>query len=198
MRSLTVAALVEIGVPASPRAVAEYAAVRFGKNIDYRALSSLRRDEQRAWSSPKPARAVYVVPALEGTRFFAFRGKVALSDWPLGSRLIGPWSERVDHLVATRNLARQLDWVREADPRVGEALSQLVATYAATVPGALGTTGAVDPGRVKRAVEAELGAIGPHDEEWRAATAERASQVLTEKEQLWGTCAPGLMNHRSA
>jgi hypothetical protein len=47
-------------------------------------------------------------------------------------------------------------------------------------------------------VEAELRAIGPRDEEWRAAAAERAAQVLTEKEQFWGTRAPGLMNDRSA
>jgi hypothetical protein len=197
-RSLTITSLVEIGVPASPRGVAEYAVVRFGKIIDHRALASLRRDELRAWSSPKSTRAVYVVPALEGTRFFPSRGKVALSDWTLGRRLIGPWSERVDHLVATRNLARQVGWLYGADRRAGEALSRLVAAYASTVAGALDASGKVDPGQVERAVEAELRVIGPRDEEWRAEAAERAAKVLKEDEQLWGTRAPGLMTDTSA
>jgi hypothetical protein len=198
MRALIIASLVEIGVPASPRAVAEYVSVRFAKTIDHRAFASLRRDEQRAWASRKFARAVYVVPALEGTRFFAYRGKVALSDWALGQRLIGPWSERVDHLVATRNLARQLAWLNGTDPRTGQALSWLVTSYASTVPGALSAASDVDPLQVARAADAELGALGSRDEEWRAEAAERAGRVLDENEQLWGARAPGLMTDTRA
>lgn len=197
-RSLTIASLVEIGVPVSPRAVAEYALVRFGKLIAHRALASMRRDEQRAWTSPKSARAVYVVPALEGTRFFPFRGKVALSNWAIGRRLIGPWSDRVDHLIATKNLARQLVWLKGADPVVGEAVSRLVGAYASTVPGALTAAGEVYPELVQRAVDTELDAIRPHDEKWRAEAGEHAIEVLNENEQLWGTRAPGLVTDTSA
>jgi hypothetical protein len=197
-RSLTIASLVEIGVPVSPRAVAEYALVRFGKRIDHRALASMRRDEQRAWTSPKSTRAVYVVPALEGTRFFPFRGKAALSNWAIARRLIGPWSDRVDHLIATKNLARQLVWLKGADPAVGGALSRLVGAYASTVPGALSGTGEVDPEVVQRAVDTELEAIRPHDEKWRAEAAQHAAEVLNENEQLWGTQGPGLVTDTGA
>jgi hypothetical protein len=197
-RSLTIASLVEIGVPVSPRAVAEYAFVRFGKPIDHRALASMRRDEQRAWTSPKSTRAVYVVPALEGTRFFPFRGKVALSNWALRRRLIGPWSDRLDHLVATKNMARQLVWLKGADPAAGEALGRLVGAYASSVPGALPVADAVDPESVQHAVDMELEAIRLNDEKWRAEAAEHAAEVLNENEQLWGIRAPGLVTDTSA
>jgi len=192
-RSLAIASLVELGVPASPRAVAEYTLARFGKTIDHRALASLRRDEMRAWASPKSARAVYLVPALEGTRFFPFRGKVALSNWAIARRLIGPWSDRVDHLVATKNLARQLEWLKNADPVVAEAVSRLVAAYASTVPGAVSSDEKVDAKLIQRAIDAELRAIMPQDEEWRAEAAEHAAKALNHEQQLWGLRAPTLV-----
>jgi hypothetical protein len=197
-RGLTISSLVEIGVPASPRAVAEYASLRFGKTIDPRALASLRRDELRAWSSPNSARAIYVVPALEGMRFFPVRGKVALSDWHLRRRIMGPWSERVDHLTATRNLARQLAWLSASDPQAGERLIRLVASYASTVPGAIVHDGNVDPRRIEQAVGAELAVIGPKDEEWRGEAAERAAHTLGDAEKLWGSRPPGLATGASA
>jgi hypothetical protein len=199
VRGITIASLAEIGVPASPREVAEYAGARFATGIDHRALASLRRDEQRAWSSPRTARAVYVVPALEGRRFLPCRGKLALSDWPLGRRLIGPWSERADYLAATENLARQLAWLRNADPEAGGRLASLVKAYAATVPGALSAPGgAVDPAHVEAAVAGELAVLGPKDEAWRAEAAQRAEESLSEAEKLWGAKPPDLYSEASA
>jgi hypothetical protein len=198
VRALTISSLAEIGVPASPREVAEYAGARFATALDHRALASLRRDEHRAWSSPRTVRAVYVVPALEGRRFLACRGKVALSDWPIGKRLVGPWSERADHLVATRNLARQLAWLQMADPEAGTRLSNLVKAYAATVPGALAGPGAVDPAQVEAAVGKELAVLGPKDDAWRAEAAERAEEALSEAEKLWGAKPPNLYSGASA
>jgi hypothetical protein len=199
VRGITIASLAEIGVPASPRDVAEYAGARFATGLDHRALASLRRDEQRAWSSPRTARAVYVVPALEGRRFLSCRGKIALSDWPLGRRLIGPWSERADHLAATRNLVRQLAWLRDADPEAGARLASLVKAYAVTVPGALAASGgAIDPVHVEAAVAAELAFLSPKDEAWRAEAAQRAEESLSEAEKLWGAKPPDLYSEASA
>ncbi len=195
-RSLIIASLTEIGVPASPRAISEYALARFGKRIDPRGVASLRRDELRAWSSPKSARALYVVPALEGTRFLPFRGKVAISNWDLARRLIGPWSERVDHLTGTTNLARQLAWLQKAGPGVSESLLDLVASYASTITGAIAADGGLDPDQVQRAAAAELAEIGPRDKTWRSEAAERALNVLKETERLWGTQVPGLISDR--
>jgi hypothetical protein len=185
-RSVTVSALSELGVPMSPRAVAEYSWARFGTEIDHRALASLRRDEWRGWSSPRSTRAVYVVPALEGRRFLAVRGKVALSEWPLERRLIGPWSERVDHLAATIQLARHLKWLFDFEPNAAERLKELVMLYAATVPGAHNQAGLLDPLKIRDAAEAELSALGPKDKEWRADAADRARQILDEDQQVWG------------
>lgn len=189
---MTIAALNELGVPSAPREVADYAFARFAVSLDFGALASLRRDERRAWRSPRSQRPVYVVPALEGRRFLPARGKVALSNWPLERRLLGPWSERADFLRATANLARQLAWLRGVDPAAAERMSGLVARYAASVPGALGD-GELDPTRIEQAASKELDAFGAEDDEWRAAAAERAHKQLNDEERLWGAPPPTLL-----
>jgi hypothetical protein len=188
-RELTIAALNELGAPSAPRAVAEYIAARFGAQIDPRALAALRRDELRSWSSPRTQRPVYIVPALEGHRFLPLRGKLALSAWPLEARLIGPWSERVDHLRATINVARQARWVSEAQPDRSARILDLLARYAQTV-------GALDPGQpasVEDSATAELDAVGDGDREWRREAAQRAKAVLGERALLWGAEPPAVL-----
>jgi hypothetical protein len=189
IRDVTIAALNELGVPSAPKALSDYAQIRFDSFLNYRALASLRRDEQRTWSSPRSQRPVYVVPALEGRRFLAVRGKLALSSWPVGRRLIGPWSERVDHLRATVNLAAQHDWLAANEPERAERLAGLLARFAATIPGASSADERFDPERVRRAAEAELEQLAPEDEEWREEAASRAA-VLAEEEQLFGARPP--------
>jgi hypothetical protein len=193
VRAVIVAALSEISVPVSPRAISDYARARFGTEIDHRSLPSLRRDEWRTWSSPRSNRVVYVVPALEGQKFLPVRGKLTLSDWPLERRLIGPWSERVDHLIATLQIARQLAWVERSQPSVSESLRDLVAVFAATVSGAIPDPRTLDPKKVEEAVQAELGVIGPRDQEWRAETARRARSFLNEEQLLWGAAPPQII-----
>lgn len=189
-RQVTIASLNEIGVPTSPRTIADYASARFGSSIDYHLLAALRRDERRAWTSPRSHRPVYVVPALEGRRFLPMRGKFALSEWSLERRLIGPWSERVDHLTATVNLARQVAWMREAKPVEAERLERLVSAYAGAVP----NREHLDPSKIERAALAELDALEPEDKEWRQEAAARAQRQLSEEQQLWGAAPPALVS----
>jgi hypothetical protein len=190
IRDMTIAALNELDVPSAPKALSDYARIRFDSFLNYRALTSLRRDEQRAWDSPRSHRPVYVVPALEGRRFLAVRGKLALSSWPLGRRLIGPWSERVDHLRATLNLASQYEWLAEDDPEHAARLSALLERYAGTIPGALGSGETeTDIRRIRRAAETELAQLEPQDQGWRAEAAVRAEK-LPEVEQLFGARPP--------
>lgn len=184
-RQTVSAALAEIGVPARARLVADYAEARFGEQIESRALSALRRDERRAWGSSS-SRPTYVVPALEGRFFQPIRGLLALSDWPIEQRLVGPWSERTDHLVATAQLARQLAWLNERDRDVAERLAPVVASMARSIPGALDGR-EVDTARVEAAAEAERAELAARDEPWRAEAAARARQQLSQEEQLWGT-----------
>lgn len=197
-RQAAVASLNEIGVPSSPRAITEYARARFGAALDPRVLASLRRDERRAWESPRSHRPVYVVPALEGRRFLATRGKFALSDWPLPRRVIGPWSERVDHLTATVNLAEQLKWLSKARPTEAERVADVLALYAASIPGALNGSGSSDPAVVQKAARAELDALAPEDVRWREEAAARAREILDDEAQLWGAQPPRLVRDGAA
>jgi len=183
-RQAVAGALAEIGVSCRARVVADYAEARFGQRVEARALSALRRDEKRAWTK-NSARPTYIAPALEGRYFQPVRGLLTLSDWPLERRLLGPWSERADHLAATAQLARQLAWLSERDPTVAPRLAPVVAGMAASIPGAL-EGGDVDTARVELAAEAELRPLAVRDEPWRHEAATRARQQLRTEEQLWG------------
>lgn len=184
-RQTITAALSEIGVPAKARLVADYAEARFGERIDTRGFSALRRDERRAWASSSP-RPTYIVPALEGRFLQPIRGLLALSDWPIERRLMGPWSERADHLAATAQMARHLAWLSERDADVAERLAALVAGLARSIPGALEGS-EVDTARVEAAAEAELAELDALDKPWRSEAAARARKQLSREEQLWGS-----------
>jgi hypothetical protein len=194
IRDMTIAALNELEVPSAPKALSDYGRIRFDSFLNYRALTSLRRDEQRAWKSPRSHRPVYVVPALEGRRFLAVRGKLALSSWPLARRLIGPWSERVDHLRSTLNLASQYEWLAEQDPERAARFSALLGHYGETIPGAR-AAGETEPDidRIRRATEVELAQLEPQDQDWRAEAAARAER-LGEEEQLFGARPPAALS----
>ena len=183
-RQSVTAALAEIGVPSRARLIADYAEARFGDPIDPKAFAALRRDERRAWMKRSP-RPTFVVPALEGRFFQPIRGLLALSDWPIERRLIGPWSERADHLAATQQLARQLAWLSERDPDGAQRLAPVVASMARSVPGAL-EAGTVDTARVDDAAGSELRVLAERDDPWRREAAARARQQLDEEQQLWG------------
>jgi hypothetical protein len=183
-RQVVTGALAEIGVPSRARVLADYAEARFGERVEPRALAALRRDERRAWAKSS-ARPTYIVPALEGRFFQPVRGLLTLSDWPLERRLLGPWSERSDHLAATAQLARQLAWLSDRDPGVAGRLASVVAGMARSIPGALDGQD-LDTARVESAAEAELAPLAVRDEPWRKEAAARARAQLTEEQQLWG------------
>jgi len=184
-RQVVAGALAEIGVPCRVKLLADYAEARSGERVEPRALAALRRDERRAWGKSS-ARPVYIVPALEGRFFQPVRGLLTLSDWPLERRVIGPWSERADHLAATAQLARQLAWLSGRDSAVAERLAPVVAGMAQSIPGALDGR-QVDTARVEYAAKAERAALAARDEPWRREAAARARAQLTEEQQLWGT-----------
>jgi hypothetical protein len=184
-RQVVAGALAEIGVACRARVVTDYAEARFGQRVEPRTLAALRRDERRAWEKSS-ARPTYVVPALEGRYFQPVRGLLTLSDWPLERRLLGPWSERADHLAATAQLARQLAWLSERDTAVAERLAPVVAEMAASIPGALEGPG-LDTARVESAALAELGPLAERDEPWRREAAARARSQLPREQQLWGS-----------
>ena len=184
-RQVVAGALAEIGVACRARVVTDYAEARFGQRVEPRTLAALRRDERRAWEKSS-ARPNYVVPALEGRYFQPVRGLLTLSDWPLERRLLGPWSERADHLAATAQLARQLAWLSERDTAVAERLAPVVAEMAASIPGAIDGPG-LDTARVESAAQAELAPLTDRDEPWRRDAAARARTQLPRDQQVWGS-----------
>jgi hypothetical protein len=183
-RQAVTEALGEIGVPCRARILADYVEARFGERIDSRAFAALRRDEKVAWGKSRP-RPVFIVPALEGRFFQPVRGLLSLSDWPLERRIMGPWSERADHLAATAQLAKQLAWLSTRDSAVAERLAPVVAGMARSIPGAVGGQ-EVDTARVESAAEAEHAPLAERDEPWRREAAARAREQLTQEQQLWG------------
>jgi hypothetical protein len=185
-RQVVAGALAEIGVACRAKIVTDYAEARFGQRVEPRTLAALRRDERRAWDKSS-ARPTYIVPALEGRYFQPVRGLLTLSDWPLERRLLGPWSERADHLAATAQLARQLAWLSERDTTVAERLAPVVAGMASSIPGAIGGDGpGLDTARVEAAAEAERQPLAERDEPWRKDAAARARNQLPREQQLWG------------
>jgi hypothetical protein len=119
-----------------------------------------------------------------------------LSDWTLERRVIGPWSERADHLTATLHLAKQLEWVSDVDTAAAERLRGLVKVYAATVPGAQRDPAVVDTEQIQNAANAELAVIGERDAQWRAEAEQRAS-FLTDEQRLWGASPPRIVHRRA-
>jgi hypothetical protein len=184
VRQAVISALAEIGVPCRAKLVAEYVEARFGQTVEPRAFAGLRRDERRTWSSTS-ARPAYIVPALEGRFYQPIRGLLALSDWLLERRLVGPWSERADHLAATTQLARQLAWLNGRDAEAAKRLAPVVASMARSIPGAVDGR-EVDTARVEAAAEAEREVLAERDRAWRSDAASRARVQLSEEQQLWG------------
>jgi hypothetical protein len=177
-RTLIVGALEELGAPTRMKLLTEYIAVRFEATVDSRAISDMRRGEERRWDRHQGAGSPHVAPALEAVWFQPITKTLTLVEWPLARRIIGPWSERTDHLEVTRRLAELVAGQRN------RALEALVTKLARTIPEAL--DGPFDPVRVAKAAEAELCSIGGRDRSWRAQAAQKAAGTLTPTEQRWG------------
>ncbi len=192
LREVTIGALDAHEVPTAPKDVAEVAFARFNKRIEPRRLAGLRRDERRAWSNPRTSRPTYIVPALDAVYLAPHRGLLTLSTWDLRRRIITPLSPRVDHLNATRNLARLLEWLAGADESAGRHLERVVRRRAASIPGALTPGKGLEIAQVVGAAEAELRLLEPDDANARDGAAERALSQLDDETRVWGSPFPGL------
>ena len=194
-RDVVVAALSELGAPSSPKLLSTYAAARFGAQVRPSSLASVRRDERRAWRSPRSERPVYLAPALEASRFTPLRGFLTLTDWDLDRRIMGPRSARVDYLRATREVARHYKWLTEtgADPKAVDRMAHLVGDLARTLPDVGDAEGRPVAEDVERAVTAELSLLEPDDLAYRGAAADRARKQLDGEQQTWGAAPLGVV-----
>jgi hypothetical protein len=181
-------ALTLLGAPAAPRLIiAVHEAFHVGEMIPAR-LTSLRRDEERSFRTAPHSRPYYLCPALTADLLAPARGLLAVSTWPIASRVIGPFSPRVDFLISAIRLAGHLD--RIPDP--GTDARRLLWRFAANIPGAAASAAAMTPAAVAEAAEAELDIHRDTDRSHREAAATRAREQLDDVEQLFGSRLRGV------
>jgi hypothetical protein len=176
-------ALTVLGAPAAPRLIiAVHEAFHVGEIVPAR-LTSLRRDEERSFRSAPHARPYYLCAALTADLLAPARGVLAVSTWPMATRVIGPLSPRVDFLSSAIRLAEHLG--RIPDP--GQSARRLLWRFAANIPGAAPSADAMKPSAVAEAAEAELKIHRDADGSHREAAAKRAREQLDDVERLFGS-----------
>ena len=173
-------ALTLLTVPAAPKLIIAVHEAFFPGELVAARLTSLRRDEERSFRVAPFGRPFYLGPALSADLLSPARGLLAISTWPLSTRIVGPLSARVDFLVSAIRVATRI----AALPSVEMAASRLLWRFAASIPGAC--NGAVYPAKVVEAAEAELVVHVESDAGHRTAAAERARAVLDDTESLFG------------
>lgn len=181
-------------VPAAPRLIATVHEAFFATTFPTARLTSLRRDEERSFSTAPFARPYYICAALAADFLSPSRGLLAISTWPLERRMIGPLSPRVDFLISAVNVATAIELIPDPVPAARALLTRFAANVrglsssggGAFGGGALSAGNAVDPQAVIRAAQAELEVHQDHDRRIRAEAARRAREQLDEVQQLFG------------
>jgi len=176
-------ALTLLGVPAAPKLIVSVHGAFFDGTITGTQLTSLRRDEERSFRCSPHARPYYLCGALTADRPAQARGLLTVSTWPLARRIVGPLSARVDFLTGAIALSEQL--ARMAAPPL--PATSLLWRFAANIPGATTSFGALAPTTVADAARAELAIHRDADLAHRDAAAARVRSQLDEIQQLFGT-----------
>jgi hypothetical protein len=182
LREQVYQALTLLTVPAAPRLVSAVHEALFAGAIPAGRMTSLRRDEERSFRTAPFARPYYLCPALTADYLAPARGVLAVSTWPLGRRVIGSLSPRVDYLTAAIRIAESIQRI----PEPGAAASRLLWRFAVNIPGAAVGAGRMDPLVVVEAARAELAVHADTDAAARQAAAARARQQLDDAQQLFG------------
>jgi hypothetical protein len=176
-------ALSLLTVPAAPRLIVTVHEAFFAASFPVARLTSLRRDEERSFRSAPFARPYYICAALTADLLAPARGLLAISTWPMEKRVIGPLSPRVHYLTAAIQVAESIGRIPDAGP----AVRRLLWRFAANIPGAAGSAGAMEPRQVARAAQAELEVHEAADLGTRRSAAQRARRQLDDTAQLFGT-----------
>jgi hypothetical protein len=176
-------ALSLLTVPAAPRLIVTVHEAFFAASFPVARLTSLRRDEERSFRSAPFARPYYICAALTADLLAPARGLLAISTWPMEKRVIGPLSPRVHYLTAAIRVAESIDRIPDAGP----AVRRLLWRFAANIPGAADSAGAMEPRQVAQAAQAELEVHEAADLGTRRPAAQRARRQLDDAAQLFGS-----------
>ncbi len=176
-------ALSLLQVPAAPKLIATVHEAFFATTFPTTRVTSLRRDEERSFRSAPFARPYYICAALTADFLSPSRGLLAVSTWPMETRVIGSLSPRVDFLTAAIRVAEAIERIPSTPP----VARRLLWRFAASIPGAAADSDRLRPEAVREAAEAELTVHEDADTRTRRDAALRARQQLTNAEQLFGT-----------
>jgi hypothetical protein len=175
-------ALTLLTVPAAPKLIIAVHDAFFPGELVAARLTSLRRDEERSFKVAPYGRPYYLCPGLTADLLAPARGLLAISTWPLATRMVGPLSARVDFLVAAIRVAQRVAQL----PDDAHDARRLLWRFAAGIPGAASATGGADPDTVAGQAQAELDVHLEADAADRAAAASRAQERLDGAEALFG------------
>jgi hypothetical protein len=174
-----------IGVPASPRLLSQFAAIRYGLSLPIARFSSLRRDEERGYQKDPTSRPAWVVPAINAFGLVAMPRIVASSAWKPESRIIGPRTLRVNHLRSLLSVLDASNELSKIDEHRFEQLVTFVFRYSHSVIGTPAPGDAPSADHIREAAQAELARIEPADLEERLAAAAKLER-LPGAMQFWG------------
>ncbi|GAA1215073.1 hypothetical protein GCM10009665_01110 [Kitasatospora nipponensis] len=189
-------ALTVLGAPAAPKLISAAYQAFFIEPLIATKLASLRRDEERSFSSQGHTRPYYICAALTHDRFSVARGLLAVSTWPLDRRIIGPFSPRVDFLTHAVGTASQIERLASLGHQPSEGAWRLLRRFALNIPGAH-EYGEPNPTRVIAAAQAEITVHQETDTLERTAAAVRARGQLTDVQVLFGAPLQQVERHRT-
>jgi len=183
LREQVYEALSLLQVPAAPKLIATVHEAFLATTFPTTRVTSLRRDEERSFRTAPFARPYYICAALTAEFMSPSRGLLAVSTWPMETRVIGSLSPRVDFLTAAIRVAEAIERIPSPPPTAWRLLWR----FAASIPGAAADPDRLRPVAVREAAEAELAVHRDADTRTRREAAIRARQQLTDAEQLFGT-----------
>lgn len=178
-----------LGVPTSARMVVDVHGGLFDGDLTVAMLAGLLRDEERTFGTAGRVSAYHLCRGLDAHHLTPAHGLVALSTWPLPTRIITRPSARVDALTATVRVA---EFVAVRPGASGDA-DRLLRRLAADVPGGPEVYDPMNPRSLADAARAALAeprltAAVAADLPVRRAAAARVAQ-LDERHRLFGLAA---------
>jgi hypothetical protein len=182
LRELVLDTLDEIGVPAAPRVISDFARATQRYSLPAERFASLRRDEERAYLKAPASRPAWVVPAINALGLTAIPRIVAHSAWEPERRIIGSRTLRTNHLRTLLALLQHAEQLTDHPPA---QLTSMVVRHAESVPGALELGNSLAYTRIREAADAELARIDQGDLAERREAAARLKE-LPERYQFWG------------
>src|SRR6185369_907426 len=130
-------ALTLLTVPAAPKLITAVHEAFFPGELVAARLTSLRRDEERSFRVAPFGRPYYLGPALSADLLSPARGLLAISTWPMETRVVGPLSARVDFLTGAIRVAQRVGQL----PEDAHDARRLLWRFAAGIPGAAAAGG---------------------------------------------------------